>query len=176
MNAPIFLTQLGDAPCRFSRRRKMQMRQLGDRMSQRIVHLSQRAVAAVHVGDDAPAKMCRGGGGECLDTIPGHEHDVRIEFCESTSQPRRRGAGVARERRKIVAGRLPRDGRIDLPPFFADQVDRPPVRGIEMHARDDQLQPQFRVRLDLAEHSLHQSEFRARPRDETNPPGPWFQI
>ena len=61
----------------------MNVGQLCDRVTQGIIDLPERAVAAVDVGDGDFHQMGGGfGGGEGLDAVADDQNDIRPQFCK----------------------------------------------------------------------------------------------
>src|ERR1700744_5729590 len=86
MNPPGVLAYRLNASRAASGGRKVHMRQLGDRVTQRIIADSQRPVATVHVGDDPAGDMSRRRGGESLDPIADDQDDIGVDSIEDGSQ------------------------------------------------------------------------------------------
>src|SRR5438552_17547095 len=88
MNSPAIFAKLANALGTLFRCRKMKMSQLGDRMAKRIIHLPQRAIAAMNVRYDAPGDMPRGRSCERFDAIADEEDDVALQFPQAFADSR----------------------------------------------------------------------------------------
>ncbi len=128
-------------------------------MAKRIVHLPQRPVAAVDMGDGDVAQMRRRRRRERLHAVSDHQHDIRLEPLRVPGPgPRRRGPSP-------TARLVPRHGTTAS---TCDSIDRPAMPRIEVHSRCDDLQMQPAVRPDRLQNRLHQSELGPRARDEAD--------
>ena len=129
-------------------RRKVQMRELADRVPHRLVGHALGPVAPVDVGEvDAADAGCRRGR-ERFDAVAQYEHDVGRQVGDHLADPR----NTARHRRDI---RLAAGLTFALHAHL--RVDRDirhgyvaPCIGGEMHTRDDGGQIERRARIDRA--------------------------
>ena len=64
----------------------MEMRKLGNRMAKRIIHLPQRTISAMNMGNNStrqiPRRRCR----KCFDTIANDQHNFALQRRESFIQ------------------------------------------------------------------------------------------
>src|SRR4051794_35995616 len=86
VDTPAIFAELSQAGGAGWRGREVNVRELGDGVAERIVHLAERAIAAVDVGDDAAGDGGGGGGGESFYAIADDEDDVRVQFGEGGGQ------------------------------------------------------------------------------------------
>ncbi len=165
MHASRIFPQPHDSPRTLLRGGEMNMSQLGDRMSQGIVHLPQSPIPAVHMRHRQSQNMSRRRGREGLDAIPDYENHVWAQLLKISRQPRYRvssgfGPGTA----------FPRKDRIDFPTRLANASNAPPMPAIEMHPRNDDLQFQLFRFLNREQNRTHEPEFSPGPGDEANSP------
>ena len=160
--------ELSDAGRALPGRSKVQVRELGDRVAQRVIHLALRLVPAVDMSDDALSHVPRRRGGEGFDAVTANENDVRLQLRKRSREPRHRiarggGRGVG-----IGGGGWPTDLGIDRPAFVANGVDAAAVLLVQVHARHGELELEIGMRPDRAERGLHEAELGARAGDEAN--------
>ena len=72
-------------------------------MSQRIIHLAERSIAAMDVGDDLSRQMPRRCRGESFDAIADDHHDIALQSIEGRCQKRNRAAGALRSFKRRAA-------------------------------------------------------------------------
>src|SRR5437660_1684638 len=86
VDAARVFAELAEAACAPRGRGEMHVRELRDRVAERVVDLAEGAVAAVDVGDDEAGDVGGGRRGERLDAVAGDEHDVDPQLAERAGQ------------------------------------------------------------------------------------------
>src|SRR4051812_38231178 len=94
MDSPGVFAKFPNASRAVLGRGKMHVCELGDRMPQRIVHLSQRTVAAMHMRHDPTGDMSRAGRSERFDAVADDEDNVAAKEFVSLRQAGKRQAGA----------------------------------------------------------------------------------
>jgi hypothetical protein len=80
MNPPSIFAQLDNPLRALSRRGKMNVRELGDGMPERVIHLTQRAIPTVDVRDNSPGDMRSARRRECFNAIADNQNDVALQL------------------------------------------------------------------------------------------------
>src|SRR2546430_12517753 len=97
MNPPTIFAEFVDARCALFCGRKMQMSKFCYRMAERIVDLSERAIAAMNVRDDAPAHMSCRRGGEGFDAIADEQDNVCFQSLQGLANASDRKSCATRQ-------------------------------------------------------------------------------
>src|SRR5882762_2210257 len=92
MNAKFILPEFEQSPRTLPRRRKMNVRQLADRMTQRIIDLPQRPIAPMHMSDGNLRNVRRRRGRKGFHSVADNQNDVRSQLLKGSCE---RGDGLA---------------------------------------------------------------------------------
>jgi hypothetical protein len=158
MNPPAVFAHFRETIRTLPRRRKVNVSEFGDGMAKRIIHLTQRSIPAMNMGDGDIAQMCRRRRRECLDAVSDHQHDIGLQPYKFSRQGRDRVAG-----RHGSAPRAPRNRGVNL-----HSINRPPMPRIKVHSGRYDLELQLRICPNRHQDRLHQSELGARARDKAD--------
>ncbi|MFT3788211.1 MAG: hypothetical protein QM770_18915 [Tepidisphaeraceae bacterium] len=137
------------------RRGEVQVGQLRNGVTERIVHLPFRPITAVHVDDDPLRHVCRTGSRKGFDPIPNDEDDVAAQPIEHIRHLRYRSTGRASDRHGRAVPMPPRHRRVDRPTVSANLPDRPAMLARQVHAGHDQLQLEDRMSPDRGQRARH---------------------
>jgi hypothetical protein len=152
------------------RRREVKVRQLADRVPERIVDLPERTVAAMHVSKGNVRQVRRRRRRERFDAVPGNENDIASKLRKRRRQTRHCGTGLTGVVIGGILTRVPRDFGVNLPPSLPDGVHRAPMGRVEVHPGADDLEAEARVPAHRLERGAHEAELGARAGHEADSP------
>ena len=146
-------------------RGEMNVRELRDRVSQRIVDLAQRAIATVNVSDDPAAQMRRSCGGEGFDAIADDQHNVCLQPIKTSCKN-----SMARPVLIAASVREPSPARQGMVASIGKSIESTlrPCRGSRCIPVAMICNCNFGCLRIARERRLHQAELGARARDKTD--------